>query len=40
LRKIVSELSLELDQAREELQASATVTPLRPARDPAMTRPH
>jgi hypothetical protein len=33
------EEGLELDQAREELQASTDVTPLRPARDPAITRP-
>lgn len=39
LRKAIAELSLELDQTREELQASASLTPLRPARGPAITRP-
>jgi hypothetical protein len=39
LRRLIAELSLELDQAREELQASTNVTPLRPARDPAITPP-
>jgi regulator of protease activity HflC (stomatin/prohibitin superfamily) len=33
LRKVIAELSLELDQAREELTALSNVTPLRPARD-------
>lgn len=35
LRKVIAELSLELDQAREELTALGNVTPLRPAREPA-----
>lgn len=39
LRKFITELSLELGQAREELKASTNVTPLRPACDPAITRP-
>ena len=38
LRKLITELSLELDQAQQELQASTNVTPLR-ARDPASTPP-
>jgi hypothetical protein len=33
LRKVIAELSLELDQAREELTALSNVTPLRPGRD-------
>lgn len=33
LRKVIAELSLELDQAREELATLGNVTPLRPARD-------
>ena len=39
LRKLIAELSLELDQAREELQGSSNVTPLRPARNPVITQP-
>ena len=39
MRKIIAELSLELDQAREELKAGSNVTPLRTARDPAITPP-
>ena len=38
LRKLIIELSLELDQAQQELQASTNVTPLR-ARDPASAPP-
>ena len=33
LRKVIAELSLELDQAREELTALSNVRTLRPARD-------
>jgi predicted RNase H-like nuclease (RuvC/YqgF family) len=33
LRKLIAELSLELDQAREELKADSNVTHLRTARD-------
>ena len=36
LRRLAAELSLELDQAREELATTATVTPL-PARRPTRT---
>lgn len=32
LRKVIAELSLELNQAREELTALGNVTPLRPGR--------
>jgi chromosome segregation ATPase len=39
LRKVIAELSLELDQAREELAALGNVTPLRTARDVAATPP-
>lgn len=39
LRKVIAELSLEVDQAREELAALGNVTPLRPAREPASTSP-
>jgi uncharacterized coiled-coil DUF342 family protein len=39
LRKVIAELSLELDQAREEIAALGNVTPLRPAREPAATPP-
>jgi chromosome segregation ATPase len=33
LRKVIAELSLELDQAREEIASLGNVTPLRSARD-------
>lgn len=33
LRKLIAEVSLELDQAREELAGLSNVTPLRPTRD-------
>jgi hypothetical protein len=39
LRKVIAELSLELDQAGEELQARTGVTPLRVVRDSVITRP-
>jgi hypothetical protein len=39
LRKVIAELSLELDQAREENAALGNVTPLRPARESSAAQP-
>jgi hypothetical protein len=39
LRKLIAELSLELDQAREDLKTGSNVTPLRAARDHKITQP-
>jgi hypothetical protein len=40
LRKLAAELSLELDQAREELTAAGNVTPLRAVPNTKPSRPH
>jgi hypothetical protein len=40
LRQVAAELSLELQQAREELEANTNVTPLRTVRGPAITGQH
>lgn len=39
-RKLIAELSLELDQAREELTAAGKVTPIRAAHSTRSSRPH